>query len=109
MSSVLSYSIALASFILHSRSDLTESAIGSTIRLGDYPLIGYQDVGKGLRHCSIHKAKGLDSKAVILVGVATPSDDEMGSYDRFTLFMGASRARQILAVIAPPRIPTESS
>jgi len=26
-------------------------------------------------------------------------NEEMGSYDRFTLFMGASRARQILAVI----------
>jgi len=95
--------------ILHSRSDLSESAIGQTDRVGEYSLMGYQDVGKGIRHCSIHKAKGLDSKAVILVGVATPYDDEVSPYDRFTLFMGASRARQILAVISPPCTHTESS
>ena len=88
--------------ILHSRSDLAGSAIGQTDKLGGYPLIGHHESGKGIRHCSIHKAKGLDSKAVILVGVTNPSNEEMGSYDRFTLFMGASRARQILAVLASP-------
>jgi len=86
--------------ILHARSDLASSAIGSTATIGDYALIGQHDTGKGVRHCSIHKAKGLDSKAVILVGVESPSDPEMHSYDRFTLFMGASRAWQVLAVLS---------
>ncbi|MCP5538368.1 MAG: NERD domain-containing protein [Akkermansiaceae bacterium] len=86
--------------VLYARSDLAGSVIGETDKLGKYPLIGHHESGKGIRHCSIHKAKGLDSKAVILAGVTNPSHQEMGSYDRFTLFMGASRARQILAVLA---------
>jgi hypothetical protein len=95
--------------ILYSRSDLESSVIGKTDKVGEYSLIGIRDHGKGIRHCSIHKAKGLDSIAVILVGVASPNDTEMSAYNRFTLFMGASRARQILAIIAPPNIHTESS
>jgi ATP-dependent exoDNAse (exonuclease V) beta subunit len=68
--------------------------------VGEYSLIGIRDHGKGIRHCSIHKAKGLDSKAVILVGVGDPKDPEMAAYNKFTLFMGASRARQLLAILA---------
>jgi len=86
-------------FILHARSSLEKSSIGRTDSLGDYAFVDQHDAREGIRHCSIHKAKGLDSKAVILVGVSNPSDTEMSSYDRFTLFMGASRARQVLAVV----------
>jgi len=93
--------------ILHSRSALAESAIGATDHLGGILFDDYQDVGQGIRHCSPHKAKGLDSKAVVLVGVSAPEVDEMSSYDRFTLFMGASR--QILAVISPLRTHAEFS
>ena len=88
--------------VLYSRSDLAGSVIGQTDKVGGYPLIGHHEPGKGIRHCSIHKAKGLDSKAVILVGVTNPPNEEISSYDRFTLFMGASRARQILTVLASP-------
>jgi len=56
----------------------------------------------GIRSSSVHKAKGLEALAVILVGmppitqVFSPAAREGLS---FTWFMGASRARQMLAVI----------
>jgi len=85
--------------ILHARSKLADSAISSAQSIGDTPLIGQTDSGKGIGHCSIHKAKGLDSKAVILIDVRSPKDPAITPYERFTLFMGASRARQVLAVL----------
>lgn len=51
-----------------------------------------------IRHTSIHKAKGLDSKAVILIGMP-PQLKLVTAYDHFSWFMAASRARQLLAVV----------
>ena len=49
-------------------------------------------------HTSIHKAKGLDALAVILVGL--PSFDQLTRpYYRYTYFTGVSRARQLLACV----------
>ena len=42
--------------------------------------------------------QGLDSKAVILIGMP-PHKDLATEYDHYTWFMAASRARQLLAVI----------
>jgi hypothetical protein len=49
-------------------------------------------------HSSVHKSKGLDSLAVILVGLRSFSE-LTEPYDRYTYFMGASRARQLLACV----------
>ena len=58
-----------------------------------------EEDGSGtIRHTSIHKAKGLDSKAVILVGMP-PHKDLATDYDHFSWFMAVSRARQLLAVV----------
>jgi hypothetical protein len=51
-----------------------------------------------IRHPSIHKAKGLDSKAVILIGMP-PHKDLATDYAYFSWFMAVSRARQLLAVV----------
>jgi superfamily I DNA/RNA helicase len=51
-----------------------------------------------IRHTTIHKAKGLDSKAVILIGMPAHCDIAT-AYDHFSWFMAASRARQLLAVV----------
>jgi hypothetical protein len=51
-----------------------------------------------IRYTSINKAKGLDARAVILLGLPpfAECDDDFTAY---TWFMGASRARQLLAVV----------
>jgi len=56
----------------------------------------------GLRWSSVHKAKGLEAQAVILVGFPPRSEVLLATApagSAFTWFMGASRARQLLAII----------
>ncbi len=50
-----------------------------------------------IRHTSINKAKGLDSRAVILIGL--PPFAKASKDNAYNWFMGASRARQLLAVV----------
>ena len=57
-----------------------------------------EDAPNTIRHTSIHKAKGLDSKAVILIGLL-PHENLASDYDHFSWFMAVSRARQLLAVV----------
>jgi len=56
----------------------------------------------GIRSSSVHKAKGLEAQAVILIGLPPMQDVFGGDSSKglpFTWFMGASRARQMLAVV----------
>ena len=66
----------------------------------DY-LVPAEDAGKKeriIRHTSINKAKGLDAIGVIMVGL--PPFPQLTHPDQqFAYFMGASRAKQLLAVI----------
>ena len=89
--------------ILHDRSQIGNTPLAGLENLLNHPLRPYletldQPSGNAIGHTSIHKAKGLDALAVILVGL--PSFDQLTRpYDRFTYFMGASRARQLLACV----------
>lgn len=53
-----------------------------------------------LSHASIHKAKGLDVKAVIVIVIGLPPHAALASdYDAYSWSMAVSRARQLLAVV----------
>jgi len=88
--------------ILHTRTDLKKSALGGCRELAGLPLIEYgtapEPGTKAIRHLSINRAKGLDAVAVIVVGVA-PFATITKTDDQYTYFMGASRAKQLLAVV----------
>lgn len=87
--------------ILHAQSDITRSPLGDRRILGVHNLrecTEQEDAPNTIRHTSIHKAKGLDSKAVILIGLP-PHKDLSSDYDHFSWFMAVSRARQLLAVV----------
>jgi hypothetical protein len=89
--------------ILHDRSQISNTPLAGLEHLLDHPLRPYletldQPTGDAIGHTSIHKAKGLDALAVILVGLSS-FDQLTRPYDRFTYFMGASRARQLLACV----------
>jgi hypothetical protein len=88
--------------ILHTRTDLQKSALGGCRELAGLPLIEYgtapEPGKKAIRHLSINRAKGLDAVAVIVVGVA-PFASLTRIDDQYTYFMGASRAKQLLAVV----------
>lgn len=87
--------------ILHSQSDIANSPLGDRRVLAGRNLrecTEEEDSPGCIRHTSIHKAKGLDSKAVILIGMP-PHRDLATDYAHFSWFMAVSRARQLLAVV----------
>jgi hypothetical protein len=70
-------------------------------KINGLPLAGPDRVG-GIRSSSVHKAKGLEAQAVILIGFPPMAEVLSESAPKgvaFTWFMGASRARQLLAII----------
>jgi hypothetical protein len=87
--------------ILHAQSTLAKSPLGDRGVLAGRNLrecTEEEDSPDCIRHTSIHKAKGLDSKAVILIGMPTHRDIAT-DYDHYTWFMAVSRARQLLAIV----------
>jgi hypothetical protein len=88
--------------VLHTRTDLKKSALGACETLAGLPLVEYglalEPNAKVIRHLSINRAKGLDALAVIMVGAA-PFATITKVDDQYTYFMGASRAKQLLAVV----------
>ena len=89
--------------ILYDRSQISNTPLAGLENLLDHPLRPYletldQPSVNAIGHTSIHKAKGLDALAVILIGLP-PFGQLTRPYDRFTYFMGASRARQLLACV----------
>lgn len=87
--------------ILHKSSDLKNTPLKDHRVLCGRKLREVSDPDAppdSIRHTSINKAKGLDARAVILIGLpslAKPTKDLA-----YNGFMGASRARQLLAVVA---------
>jgi hypothetical protein len=87
--------------ILHAQSDITRSPLGDKRVLGSHNLREWseqEDAPNTIRHTSIHKAKGLDSKAIILIGLP-PHKNLESDYDHYSWFMAVSRARQLLAIV----------
>ena len=89
--------------ILYDRSTIDRTALAGLESLHDHELRPFLETVDNpnhgaIGHTSVHKAKGLDSLAVILVGLHS-FDHLIKPYDRFTYFMGASRARQLLACV----------
>lgn len=90
--------------ILHAQSSIAQSPLGDRRVLAGRNLrecTEEEEHPGTIRHTSIHKAKGLDSKAVILVGLP-PHHALTRDYDHFSWFMAVSRARQLLAVVESP-------
>jgi hypothetical protein len=88
--------------ILHTRTELKSSVLGACETIAGLPLVEYgtppEGGKKAIRHLSINRAKGLDAVAVIVVGVA-PFASLTRIDDQYTYFMGASRAKQMLAIV----------
>ncbi|MCH7228748.1 NERD domain-containing protein [Haloferula sp. A504] len=85
--------------ILHKESDVERSALGETRVLAGCNLRDVLEEGEtAIRHTSVNKAKGLDARAVILIG-CEPFSETLSDFDAYTWFMGVSRARQLLAIV----------
>jgi hypothetical protein len=88
--------------ILHTRTELKSSVLGACEAIAGLPLLEYgtppEEGKKSIRHLSINRAKGLDAVAVIMVG-AEPFQKIARVDNQYTYFMGASRAKQMLAIV----------
>lgn len=89
--------------LLYDRSQIHRTPLAGVESLHQHRLVPYGDLQENpapntMAHSSIHKAKGLDALAIILL-VPKAFDQLTEPYDRFTYFMGASRARQLLACV----------
>lgn len=88
--------------VLHARTNLPESVLGACKEIAGLPAIEYGQTPpagqSAIRHLSINRAKGLDSLAVIMVGLRPFAELPHSDYQH-TYFMGASRAKQLLAVV----------
>ncbi len=88
--------------ILHTRTDLKAGVLGACETIAGLPLVEYgsaaEENKKAIRHLSINRAKGLDALAVIMIG-AEPFQKINKVDNQYTYFMGASRAKQMLAVV----------
>lgn len=91
--------------ILHKESTIEASVLGDTRVIASHNLRDVLEAADGaIRHTSINKAKGLDARAVIVVG-CEPVSETTSDFDAYTWFMGVSRARQLLATVLPAPPP----
>jgi hypothetical protein len=85
--------------ILSPHGTKSKTSLANYSKIGEWPLVTIDDRKQGnLTLLSVNKAKGLDSLAVLMIDVerfnklTTPQD-------QMNYFMGASRARQLLAIL----------
>ena len=85
--------------VLSPHGTKAKTSLAEHSKIGEWPVVGIDERKPGdLALLSINKAKGLDSLAVIMTDVerfeklATPQE-------QMNYFMGASRARQLLAIL----------
>jgi hypothetical protein len=77
---------------------MTKTSLANHSRIGEWPLVSIDDRKQGnLALLSVNKAKGLDSLAVIMIDVER-FDKLVTPQEQMNYFMGARRARQLLAI-----------
>jgi hypothetical protein len=85
--------------ILSPHGTKAKTSLANFSEIGPWPLVGANERAPGsLALLSVNKAKGLDSLAVAMIDVEK-FDNLAAPQDRMNYFMGASRARQLLAIL----------
>ncbi len=87
--------------VLSQHSQPGSSVLADVETIAGYPLLPYLDIDmdtEAIGFTSVNKAKGLESLAVIIVDFP-PLEDISSPSRQQSFFMGASRARQLLAVV----------
>lgn len=88
--------------LLSPHRSLSRTSLAGTPALADAPLVEFDassaEQSGCLRHLNVHRAKGLDERAVILFDLLPPESAPDPALARQNHLLGASRARQALAV-----------
>ncbi|HLS28482.1 MAG TPA: NERD domain-containing protein [Opitutales bacterium] len=90
--------------ILSPRANSERSSVGNLVQIGEWRIVDYLNRKPGcIQTTSVNKAKGLDSLAVILVDFQRFEEIDDPGYQT-SFFMGASRARQLLAIVVEEKV-----
>ncbi len=94
------HGIAAGDVVILGKHRLEKSSLAGHRKLGNFTVIGEGDdaVPNGVRYSTIHKFKGLEAEAVLLVGVGEPSSYYSEESERRFQYVGGSRARVLLYV-----------
>lgn len=89
--------------LLSPRRTLANTSLAGVTAITGAPLVEFDETTDGqpgrLRHLNIHRAKGLDERAVIVFDLLPPEASQDAALTRQNHLLGASRARQALAVL----------
>jgi hypothetical protein len=88
---------------------IENSSFATVRKVGNYTVRDVSEPGtaNGIRYSTVHKFKGLEADAVLLVGIGEPSRHYDESHWRRFTYVGGSRATTVLHVFARPgTIPT---
>lgn len=87
--------------VLGPRREMGKSGVGGQERVETLPVSEYvaKMEANGIRYLSINRAKGLDFLGVIVIDLPDPLASPKEEAMHELLFMGASRARQLLAIV----------
>lgn len=81
------------------RKSLQGTSLANTSEIAGYPLVDYsEDAFSKITYCEAHRSKGLDFLAVILIDFP-PFDQLQRTAEQEAFFLGASRTRQLLAIV----------
>lgn len=90
--------------VLGRRRDRSRSSLGAATHIGHMPLVdhGLQVPVGSLPYLNLHRAKGLDRLGIVVIDLPPKEDLISGGHreDLENLFAAASRARQLLGVVA---------
>lgn len=94
--------------LLSPHANPVKSVAGGLDQIGEWRVVDYLDRKPGcVSRTSVNKAKGLDSLAVILIDF--PEFEEIRDPGlQVAFFMGASRARQLLAVVVDEKVESSA-
>lgn len=100
--------LAPAQVVVLGAHRLDKSSLASGRRLGNLEVVDAADPRAGepgtVRYSTVHRFKGLEADAVLLVGIGEPSRVYGPEQWRRFLYVGASRARVVLRVFARPGV-----
>lgn len=89
--------------LLSPRGALARTSLAGHAEIAGVPVAEYDETAPEnrdvYRHLNIHRAKGLDERAVILFDLLKPESSPNPAQTRQSHLLGASRARQALAVL----------
>ena len=96
--------LAPAQVVILGCHKIVNSSFAEVRKVGNYTVrdVSEPEAVNGIRYSTVHKFKGLEADAVLLVGIGEPSRLYVEAHWRRFVYVGGSRASAVLHVFARP-------